>query len=62
MSAAPKKFIPPPSSDDIRIAYDHGQWLRGEVVSGTDRMLADLSYEVQRLRDELAEEDDGETA
>lgn len=41
----------PPSQSDIEAAFEHGKWLRGEVVSGSDRMLADASYEIQRLRE-----------
>jgi hypothetical protein len=43
-----------PSEADIEAAYLHSRWLRGQVCNGEGRMLADLGYEVQRLRDELA--------
>lgn len=43
-----------PSAADIEAAYLHGRWLRGQASLGSEsRMLADLSYEVQRLRHEL---------
>ncbi len=44
----------PPSPADVQIAYEHGIWLRSQVVSGTDRMLADLACEVRDLRADKA--------
>lgn len=44
----------PPSQSDIEAAFEHGKWLRGKVVSGSDRMLADASHEIQSLREKLA--------
>jgi hypothetical protein len=44
------KTIAFPSPADIEAAYLHARWLRSQTVSGESRMLADLSYEVQRLR------------
>ena len=39
-----------PTPSEIEDAFKHGKWLRSQVTKGSDRMLADLSYEVQRLR------------
>lgn len=41
-----------PTTSDIEHAYAHARWLRPQNLSGSDRMLADLGYEVQRLRKE----------
>lgn len=41
-----------PTPADIEAAYEHGRWLRTLNVTPADRMLADLSFEVERLRAE----------
>lgn len=42
----------PPSPADIEAAYLHGRWLRSHHTNPSERMLSDLSYEVERLRAE----------
>lgn len=42
----------PPSAADIESAYLHGRWLRSHHTNQAERMLSDLSYEVERLRAE----------
>ena len=40
-----------PTQNDITAAMDYGRFLRAEHCTSEGRMIADLSIEVQRLRD-----------
>lgn len=44
-----------PTAEEIAFAYDYAKWLRTQDCFNEGRMLCDLGYEVQRLREEIKE-------